>query len=200
MIGQTRIDLEDRYYSNCYATCGLPRKFEMNGYNAWRDALFPKQILAKYCKKFSLQAPIYDSKKVMIYDVKGTPVYSSRIRYDEDDEDDFNLLQTSNESGANFEEIEIEEEEEDEEEEESMDSVDSATDDKLNNIKEKQKKLKINVTEEQLALDVLNNYKWKEKFGVSIRLIKFYFIFFFVIVKLVENRVKCVSKRYFFTL
>ncbi len=47
LIGETWIDLEDRFYADCYATCGLPKKFEINGYNAWRDVLYPKQILTK---------------------------------------------------------------------------------------------------------------------------------------------------------
>jgi hypothetical protein len=155
-IGQTRIDLEDRYYSNCYATCGLPTKFEIKGYNAWRDVLLPKQILAKFCKKFSLQIPMYVSKKIMIYDAKGNLVYSNGIRHGEDDE---NNLQITSESSTNFEEME----------ERSMDSVDSDIDidDQSKNSRQKQTKQKINVIEEQLALDALNNFKWKEKFGAS---------------------------------
>ena len=54
MVGKTVIDLEDRFYSNCYATCGLPKKFDITGYNRWRDNLYPKQILEKMCKKFGL--------------------------------------------------------------------------------------------------------------------------------------------------
>jgi hypothetical protein len=45
LIGNTVIDLEDRFYSNSYSTCGLAKKYEITGYNTWRDILQPKQIL-----------------------------------------------------------------------------------------------------------------------------------------------------------
>ena len=57
LIGKTVIDLEDRFYSNCYASCGLPKKYEISGYNCWRDSLLPSQILTKLCKQWRLQTP-----------------------------------------------------------------------------------------------------------------------------------------------
>jgi hypothetical protein len=58
-ICYTTIDLENRFYSNNYATCGLPKKFELNGYNKWRDYMLPRQILKKMCKKFGLEHRIF---------------------------------------------------------------------------------------------------------------------------------------------
>lgn len=57
LIGKTTIDLENRFYSNCYATCGLAKKFEIDGYNKWRDALTPTQILNKLRKQWRLKKP-----------------------------------------------------------------------------------------------------------------------------------------------
>ncbi len=35
LIGQTVIDLEDRFYSNLYATCGLPKKVRLLRVSSW---------------------------------------------------------------------------------------------------------------------------------------------------------------------
>jgi hypothetical protein len=63
-IGRTTIDLEDRFYSNNYATCGLAKKFELNGYNKWRDSLLPTEILTKMCKKFGLTQDWSDGLRI----------------------------------------------------------------------------------------------------------------------------------------
>ncbi|XP_064410289.1 otoferlin-like [Latimeria chalumnae] len=59
LIGETLIDLENRYYSRHRATCGLPFKYNVSGYNAWRDAMKPTQILAKLCRENKIPAPDY---------------------------------------------------------------------------------------------------------------------------------------------
>ncbi|CAG9839299.1 unnamed protein product [Diabrotica balteata] len=59
MVGETKIDLENRFYSRYRASCGLPEVYEEEGYNAWRDAMKPTQILAKLCKDAKVDAPIY---------------------------------------------------------------------------------------------------------------------------------------------
>jgi len=64
-IGRTIIDLEDRFYSNNYATCGLAKKFELTGYNKWRDLLLPTEILSKMCKKFGLRQDWSDGLKIL---------------------------------------------------------------------------------------------------------------------------------------
>ncbi|KAG7313636.1 hypothetical protein JYU34_000794 [Plutella xylostella] len=66
LIGETKIDLENRFYSRHRATCGLPQKYEETGYNRWRDALKPTQILAKLCKEGKLDPPIYEPNRVKI--------------------------------------------------------------------------------------------------------------------------------------
>lgn len=80
LIGKTTIDLEDRFYSNSYAVCGLARKFELDGYNRWRDILTPTQILNKVRKQWRLKKPEFtaDNKlkittlddQIMIYCLK----------------------------------------------------------------------------------------------------------------------------------
>ncbi len=71
LIGQTKIDLEDRYYSNCYATCGISKRFDQQGYNAWRDLLTPKKILIKLCKKWRLKRPEFTENKLTIVTLLG---------------------------------------------------------------------------------------------------------------------------------
>ncbi|XP_067008818.2 otoferlin [Anabrus simplex] len=66
LIGETRIDLENRFYSRHRATCGLATRYEDSGYNQWRDPMKPSQILAKLCKDAKLDAPLYSNGKVKI--------------------------------------------------------------------------------------------------------------------------------------
>ncbi|XP_030026974.2 otoferlin [Manduca sexta] len=66
LIGETKIDLENRFYSRHRATCGLPMKYEEQGYNRWRDAMKPTQILAKLCKDGKLDPPIYEHGRVKV--------------------------------------------------------------------------------------------------------------------------------------
>jgi hypothetical protein len=54
-IGKTEIDLENRVYSKCYAHCGIARRYDSKGYNMWRDALTPCEILNKLCKQYGLE-------------------------------------------------------------------------------------------------------------------------------------------------
>ncbi|KAM9433738.1 otoferlin-like isoform 1-T1 [Salvelinus alpinus] len=59
LIGETKLDLENRYYSKHRAICGIPSKYAIHGYNVWRDPLKPTQILAKLCKEGKLDGPHY---------------------------------------------------------------------------------------------------------------------------------------------
>ena len=138
LIGHTSIDLEDRFYSNCYATCGLPSKFELTGYNAWRDCLLPKQILSKLCKKFGLQRPEFNNNKLDIYNSSGMLVFQ------------LPLTNASDVTSLNNKKSDSD-----------ISSDSTASDDK-----ETSSKLKINKHEEQLALDALNN--WKKITDVSL--------------------------------
>ncbi|XP_016391541.1 otoferlin-like isoform X1 [Sinocyclocheilus rhinocerous] len=59
LIGETKIDLENRYYSKHRATCGIASNYSVHGYNVWRDPQKPTQILAKLCKEGKLDGPHY---------------------------------------------------------------------------------------------------------------------------------------------
>ncbi|XP_041526645.1 fer-1-like protein 4 [Microtus oregoni] len=59
LIGETHIDLENRFYSHHRANCGLASQYDVDGYNAWRDAFRPSQILAGLCQRCGLPAPEY---------------------------------------------------------------------------------------------------------------------------------------------
>ena len=130
LIGHTAIDLEDRFYSNNYATCGLPKKFELNGYNKWRDCLLPKQILGKMCKKFGLRRPVFLNNKLEIYDSSDALVFESSKR--ECAENIRNSENSQEESASNRSDSETI----------SADPLET----------------QINKQEEQLALDALNSW------------------------------------------
>ncbi|XP_025026309.1 fer-1-like protein 6 [Python bivittatus] len=66
LIGETKIDLENRFYSRHRATCGLQGQYEIEGYNAWRDAIKPTEILGKLCKDNRLNGPIMQPGKIQI--------------------------------------------------------------------------------------------------------------------------------------
>ncbi|GAA6102086.1 otoferlin isoform X2, partial [Tachysurus ichikawai] len=59
LIGETKIDLENRLYSKHRATCGIASTYSIHGYNLWRDPQKPTQILAKLCKDGKLDGPHY---------------------------------------------------------------------------------------------------------------------------------------------
>ncbi|KAM5305508.1 LOW QUALITY PROTEIN: fer-1-like protein 4 [Glossophaga mutica] len=59
LIGETHVDLENRFYSHHRANCGLASQYDADGYNAWRDAFRPSQILAGLCQRCGLPAPAY---------------------------------------------------------------------------------------------------------------------------------------------
>ncbi|MBN3273822.1 OTOF protein, partial [Polyodon spathula] len=57
LIGESKIDLENRYYSKQRATCGIAQSYSIHGYNAWRDPMKPTQILTKLCKEGKVDGP-----------------------------------------------------------------------------------------------------------------------------------------------
>ncbi|XP_043918777.1 otoferlin isoform X5 [Protopterus annectens] len=57
LIGETKIDLENRYYSKHRATCGISQTYAIHGYNMWRDPMKPTQILSKLSKDGKLDGP-----------------------------------------------------------------------------------------------------------------------------------------------
>lgn len=66
VIGETRLDLENRFYSRHRASCGLPLYYDTDGYNAWRDAKKPSTILTELCRKNNIADPEYRSNEVKV--------------------------------------------------------------------------------------------------------------------------------------
>ncbi|CAM4655023.1 unnamed protein product [Caretta caretta] len=66
LIGETKIDLENRFYSKHRANCGVASQYDTDGYNMWRDAFKPTQILESLCKKSSLPSAEYRREEVKV--------------------------------------------------------------------------------------------------------------------------------------
>ncbi|XP_036002549.1 dysferlin isoform X4 [Fundulus heteroclitus] len=63
-IGETVIDLENRFLSKYGATCGLPQSYCVSGVNQWRDQLTPRQLLCRLCERRNLRKPVYEEDGV----------------------------------------------------------------------------------------------------------------------------------------
>ncbi|XP_076027718.1 dysferlin isoform X3 [Genypterus blacodes] len=63
-IGETVIDLENRFLSKYGALCGLPQAYCVSGVNQWRDQLKPSQLLSKVCERQNLRRPVYKYDRV----------------------------------------------------------------------------------------------------------------------------------------
>ncbi|XP_065062327.1 otoferlin-like isoform X2 [Rhopilema esculentum] len=59
LIGETKIDIENRFYSRHRPICGLSEAYATFGFNKWRDPMKPSQILARLCKDEGLDGPTY---------------------------------------------------------------------------------------------------------------------------------------------
>ncbi|KAH0549066.1 hypothetical protein KQX54_005671, partial [Cotesia glomerata] len=66
LIGETEIDIENRYYSDHRGCCGISRTYSTSGYNAWRDREKPTQILESLCKRNNLPSPEFSNSRVTI--------------------------------------------------------------------------------------------------------------------------------------
>lgn len=67
LIGETKLDLENRFYSRHRATCGLSTRYEpVSGFNQWRDPVKPMQILARLCRDHKLDGPHFLNNGVRI--------------------------------------------------------------------------------------------------------------------------------------
>uniref|UniRef100_A0AAR2KPC0 Fer-1 like family member 6 n=1 Tax=Pygocentrus nattereri TaxID=42514 RepID=A0AAR2KPC0_PYGNA len=64
LIGETNIDLENRFFSRHRATCGLPAEYAIDGYNAWRDCIKPTELLIKLCKENRLDNPRFTPGRI----------------------------------------------------------------------------------------------------------------------------------------
>ncbi|KAG1682553.1 Dysferlin [Nymphon striatum] len=61
LIGETVIDLENRYLTKYRATCGLPKQYYISGPNIWRDGRKPREILGEVCDLQNLPTPHFYS-------------------------------------------------------------------------------------------------------------------------------------------
>ncbi|XP_075960903.1 fer-1-like protein 6 [Anarhichas minor] len=66
LMGETRIDLENRFYSRHRATCGLPTEYSLHGYNAWRDCLKPSELLSQLCNDNGLDEPVFSPGRITV--------------------------------------------------------------------------------------------------------------------------------------
>ncbi|KAI5932249.1 Fer-1-like protein 6 [Manis javanica] len=84
LIGETKIDLENRFYSKHRAFCGLQSQYEIEGYNAWRDTSKPTEILIKLCRDNKLDGPYFFPGKIQI----GNQVFSGNTVFAKQDTDE----------------------------------------------------------------------------------------------------------------
>ncbi|XP_035375572.1 dysferlin isoform X3 [Electrophorus electricus] len=63
-IGETVIDLENRFLSRYGARCGLPKSYCVSGVNQWRDQLKPSQLLQRVCRSRNYKLPVYRQDRV----------------------------------------------------------------------------------------------------------------------------------------
>ncbi|GFO37985.1 Fer-1-related [Plakobranchus ocellatus] len=66
IIGETTIDLENRYLTNFRATCGLPKTYWTSGINLWRDSQKPVDLLKWFCTKNRLGDVVFNGPVVSI--------------------------------------------------------------------------------------------------------------------------------------
>ncbi|XP_062862723.1 fer-1-like protein 6 [Trichomycterus rosablanca] len=82
LIGETEIDLENRFYSRHRATCGLSTEYAIDSYNAWRDAINPSDLLIKLCKENKLDHPVFSPGRITI----GDKVYTGKTVFIDEDQ------------------------------------------------------------------------------------------------------------------
>ncbi|XP_068709292.1 myoferlin-like isoform X2 [Montipora foliosa] len=70
LIGETVVDLENRFLSRFRASCGLPQTYCTSGPNQWRDSQTPRQILEYWCELNSLNKPQYLGNTQLVLDGK----------------------------------------------------------------------------------------------------------------------------------
>ncbi|XP_064199858.1 dysferlin isoform X7 [Anguilla rostrata] len=63
-IGETFIDLENRFLSRYGGRCGLPQSYCLSGVNQWRDQLKPSQLLRRLCERRNYKLPVYKQDRV----------------------------------------------------------------------------------------------------------------------------------------
>ncbi|XP_030635858.1 dysferlin isoform X2 [Chanos chanos] len=63
-IGETVIDLENRFLSRHGGRCGLPQSYCLSGVNQWRDQLKPTQLLQRLCERRNYKLPVYKQDRI----------------------------------------------------------------------------------------------------------------------------------------
>jgi hypothetical protein len=66
VIGETMIDLENRYLSRHRAICGVPQSFSKHGLNKWRDVQMPTDILKELCKLKNFPEPNWVGNQAVV--------------------------------------------------------------------------------------------------------------------------------------
>ncbi|XP_013885844.1 fer-1-like protein 6, partial [Austrofundulus limnaeus] len=84
LIGETRIDLENRFYSRHRSTCGLPTEYSLGGYNAWRDCLKPSELLSKMCRENGVDGPHFSPGRIVVAD----KVFTGKTLYMDESKDE----------------------------------------------------------------------------------------------------------------
>ncbi|XP_028657297.1 dysferlin isoform X3 [Erpetoichthys calabaricus] len=64
-IGETVIDLENRFLSKYGARCGLPQTYCLSGVNQWRDQIKPSQLLHRFCERWNFKLPVYKDDRIL---------------------------------------------------------------------------------------------------------------------------------------
>jgi len=59
LIGETYVDIENRFYSKHRPSCGIQLNYKTHGYTKWRDPQRPASILTKLCKEYALDGPYF---------------------------------------------------------------------------------------------------------------------------------------------
>ncbi|XP_065652291.1 otoferlin isoform X5 [Hydra vulgaris] len=66
LIGETKIDIENRFFSKHRAICGLSTNYDIQGFNKWRDPIKPTAILQRLCKDLKLDGPHFTPGKCRV--------------------------------------------------------------------------------------------------------------------------------------
>ncbi|MGH0134573.1 UNVERIFIED_CONTAM: hypothetical protein FKN15_031044 [Acipenser sinensis] len=64
-IGETVIDLENRFLSKYGGRCGLPQSYCLSGMNQWREQLKPSQLLHHFCQQRNYKLPVYKHDRII---------------------------------------------------------------------------------------------------------------------------------------
>ncbi|XP_076145199.1 dysferlin [Alosa pseudoharengus] len=80
-IGETVIDLENRFLSRYGGRCGLQQSYCVSGVNQWRDQLKPTQLLQRLCERRSYRPPVYKPDGVHFRGLEYTAADLGESRY-----------------------------------------------------------------------------------------------------------------------